>query len=154
MSRNNKSFWYYIGMGVLWTIGISAVGLYQYFLLSFVTHISANPAVIERLHTNLRDGFIVFFCVGLSGSVLVEFVMPKNFRIGIRHALLLIGIPFVLNTILTVLYLVVVLDQAKDKSLLETWPSSIFIVIFSILYSIFAKAYFYMRDNNRDEEPD
>jgi hypothetical protein len=142
--------WDYTWKSIKWTVGNAVFALFPVILLEIVNGMSTNNHFGNKIDDLVRDGAVMFVCCAILGAVLVEFWVA-GFVYNVNQITLIFVIPIVVHALLALEYVLILLGiAAKDSFIITSWTSKI-VITFSVLYCIFAKANYYMRENQRHE---
>lgn len=151
----------YLRKSFFWLFFNSLFGLFPLILVSTAWFFSNDKILLHDLHSLIKDGTIMFVCITMVGAVYIDYYLSKHVVSNNLGRFAFFFFPLMLSFPVAVKFLVMHIKQENCSSIDNKLPAegfelnselSIIIITFTIMYSVFAKASLYLRDEIKKQE--
>lgn len=147
---NKDDYYYFFFKSTCWVLGNVAFGLLPLLFMYFVYWVSNYKVGKDEIQHLIHDGVILFVCLAIIGSVLVELILSGQ-KAKISMVILLLIIPiFVFILILTDYFLINL--KIIDTSVFDISSlTSKIVIVFTLYFCIFTKASLYIKEETKHD---
>lgn len=150
MANERSSYWLYLWKTAKWMIGNAIFGIFPLLFMCSVYYISEEKLGKEEINTLVYEGAILFVCIAIVGSVLVDFFLsgfrPNGFP---RFAIYIF--PLIILFIISINYFLIHIKIIDKSRFSLSSGTTIVTVILSVIYILFVKTNLYMKEDLRHE---
>lgn len=140
----------YLKKSLLWSIGNAVVGLFPLLLSQVVLKLGGNTVGGEEFTHLLNDGVIVFFCISIMGSVLVDFVI-EGYILKASTCFSIFIFPAIAILLVSINYVLLILNKIERTSFSISSLTSLFVILVAAFYSVFLKAALYINEDIKNK---
>jgi hypothetical protein len=150
MSRN-KVYTQYLKKTFLWVVGNTIFGLAPLLFMCFVRLISGNKIGNSEIDSLIHEGAIPFLCCAIMGAIAVEFLLSGYLFRSVQIFAIYLYPLFILS-IISIDYLFISLRIVTPQTFNLSSETSIFVIILSFGYCLFAKTKLYIKEGIQHEQ--
>lgn len=140
----------YVIKSAIWYFGNFFFGIVPVLFMGLIYLVSRHKLGFDDMDKLIHEGAILFVCCAMMGGVMVDF-LQSPFKMGGRQIFVTVIAPILVLGLLCIEYLFVVLKIINADCFNITSLSTIFVVLFSLVYCILNKTVLLIKEDTQHE---